>query len=271
MSPIAQSKPQRFRAALVLRAIVVLGGLAASAAPARAEFKACFDGLNRGHSPAGSYKWSQSELDYAATQAAYPDLDYVNTIDNNGTSHFLTFCIQKNVTMLQNPHHFKVVKLEEAPDAKKMGDTATKIKMMWAQWRKTLDVSNYSDTSDANKDINKKHSAFAHAIWHLLGQWDKNGDGDGDGPDLTGQTLEYYKQYLKEADWKSGEANLMALVGSQKYKKGYKDDQDQIIECEPPPPGNDDVVPAPAALVLALTGIAPCLALRRRIFRRNAA
>jgi hypothetical protein len=263
MSPKALCNPARVSASFILRAVAVLAGLAASTAPARAEFKAYFNGLNEGHSPAGSYKWYQKPDDYADTLDAYPDLKYVNTIDRYGNSHFLTFCIQKNVSMQSNPHYFTVKPLEEAPDAGPMGENADMIRMMWARWRSYLDVSDKSTETKRQKDIDNKHDAFAHAIWHLVNQF----DGDGDGSNLDGDVKKYYLKFLNEDYWdEDKKANLLALVG----RKGYKDDQDQIIEYCPPPPGNDNVVPAPAALVLALTGIAPCLFLRRRVLGRKA-
>jgi hypothetical protein len=257
MSPNAHPVSARVRASFITRAIVVLAGLAASAAPAHAEFITQFNGLNYGQSPAGSYKWYQTASQFNNND---PEIDYVHSqpVGADGKHHFLTFCIQKNVVMEPNPHEFNVVDLEDAPDASAMGTvTANKIRTMWGNWRSDLDVG-----TDSTK--NKKHSAFANAIWHLLGQV----DGNGDGSHLSGTTKTYYLNYLNELLWDDSKlANLKALVG--RYGR-HKDDQDQIIECNPPP-GDDNVVPAPAALVLALTGIGPCIALRRRIFGRKVA
>jgi hypothetical protein len=259
MSPIAHPAPARFCASLILRSIAVLAGLAVTTAPAQAEFVTQFAGLNYGQSPAGSYKWYQTSTQFANND---PDIKYVEykPVDNYGNHHFLSFCIQRNVTMEPNPHEFDVVDLADAPDALPMGTTAANnIRRMWATWRSDLDMG-----SESVK--NKKHSAFAHAIWFLLGQFDSD-DNVPDGDNLGPTTKGYYLQYLQ--GWGTDLANLKALVGRYGH---HKDDQDQIIEyCPPPPPGPDDVVPAPAALVLALTGIVPCLALRRRIFRKNAA
>jgi hypothetical protein len=258
MSPIALCNPARVSASFILRSVAVLAGLAASTAPAHAEFITQFAGLNYGQSPAGSYKWYQTNTQYANND---PAIDYVEykPADSQG-HHFLTFCIQRNVTMEPNPHEFNVVDLEQAPDASHMSTgTANKIRTMWGNWRSDLDVG-----TDSVK--NKKHSAFAHAIWYLLGQFE-NGDNTPDGDGLSNSTKTYYLQYLNELLWDgTKKANLKALVGRYGH---YKDDQDQIIEYDPPP-GNDNVVPAPAALVLALTGIGPCLFLRRRVFGRKA-
>lgn len=258
MSPIAHSTPARFGASFILRAIAVLAGLTVIASSAKAEFVTQFAGLNHGQSPAGSYKWYQTNTQFANND---PVVDYVEykPADNQG-HHFLSFCIQRNVIMEPNPHEFNVVDLEQAPDASPMLAVADKIRTMWGNWRSDLDVG-----SESTK--NKKHSAFAHAIWYLLGQFE-TGDPTPDGDNLSGASEDYYIKYLNELLWDQGKmANLKALVG--RYGR-HGDDQDQILEVEGGG-GTTNTVPAPAALVLALTGIVPCLALRRRIFRRNPA
>ena len=76
--------------------------------------------------------------------------------------------------------------------------------------------------------------------------------------------LTNYLFYINSANWnKSLVANLKVLSSPN--------DQDQLIEVRGGDGKTTNVVPAPAALVLALTGLGPCLLLRRRIFGRKVA
>jgi hypothetical protein len=256
MSPIANTTPARCRVSSIFRAMLVLAGLAATSVQSQAAFITKFDGIHAGHSPAGQYSWHQSQTNYDAAVSQY-GVDYIHTTSGSGANtkyHFITFCIQKNVYMTSNPHSFEVVDLTSAPEPGMSPQTALDIRTLWGNF-----FSRALGTNTLGNDA-AKSAAFGYAIWHLLGQFDPGSTGAG----LANGVLTNYLYFIDSDNWdKKLVANLRVLSSPN--------DQDQLIEVRGGDGKTTNTVPAPAALVLALTGLGPCLLLRRRIFSRKVA
>jgi hypothetical protein len=166
-------------------------------------------------------------------------------------NHFVSFCIQTSQFISPgNTYTYNVVQLEQAPDGANMSSSqANQIRRLWT-----------AERGNINGD-NLKSAAFQWAIWGILGQNTYSGGNAGLQALIT--------QYISESNGNYALANLAALTsGSPVFA------QDQIIELNGgfTPQGGEVVqTPVPAGLILAVTGIVPCLALRRRHARTASA
>jgi hypothetical protein len=265
-------------------------GLLATSAPARAGFTA--DLIGAGHGGSGvsvSYPGAGAPNPWSgfAGQIMWDVLPNGSSIagltDANG--RFNTFCIQLGQYAL-DPQTFNARNLATLPDAgaaSPMGATrALLLRELFAERFTSLTVSGNTAQTNLN------HQAFQLAVWEIV--YETNSILKLTGPNqgvlyasghsattlangwlktLAGQSGDagYTQGYLGDG---TGDVTQLAnLVGLQGVNG-----QDQVAVLQPgfgPGPGGDiEPVPAPPAVVLALAGVLPCLALRRRLRNRDA-
>jgi hypothetical protein len=187
-------------------------------------------GLGQNTTPgfAGEINWSQAPANNA------------NWINNQ----FTTFCIEITQHVgINGTYTFETKSLENAPvsPASPMGYTgkADQIRRMWT----------YAHADSTRLDSNVENAAFQQSIWKIL-----NASFTVD----AGLTANVNTFITESNNASNAKANLIALTSSAV--------QDQIVELKPGyGPHGDEVVPtpAPAALVLLLTGAVPFFVSRR--------
>jgi hypothetical protein len=190
-------------------------------------------------------------------------------------NQFHTFCIE----ILQNiyfgeTYNYNPVSLQNAPQRSGVSEAMGLVKEnlireLWAEWSGDLTTAT-------------KYEAFQVAIWNILYDTDfsvSSGSGwfylttsQGSAAQTANVMAQAntYLDYLAANDpTGSGSLSMANLVALSNLGA-----QDQIALLNPgylpPPPGGDSPqpVPAPPTAVLALMGLLPCVALRRR-YRRS--
>ncbi len=236
-------------------------GLLASARPADAGFTATFDSVQPGSTSGGEYA---GQFDWH-TSSVVSGVAYNVTGTNNSSypsTHFISFCIQFNQNIsFGSTYTYNLVNLEAAPQGgtgttTMTASSADRIRRMWAA---EVDTGNLNGSATNS-------AAFQWAVWSILGYVP---------PDLTTVSgldnaiaiqANYYKNTVSTSA--GAKANLWAMASPTA--------QDQVIELGSGYVGNDPnggpvlATPAPASLVLALSGLVPFLAFRRRLLNRTA-
>jgi hypothetical protein len=236
-------------------------GLAAPASPARADFKATLTSLNPGqwtvdvqdsvHGNVSGYNYGAGQLNWTVNGAS------VGTLAGNGTN-FGSFCIEipKHV-QIGTMYTFDAQSLGSLPTSlvPSMGDVkADQIRELWAERHASLSTG-------------EQYAAFQLSIWEII--YETKGDLAVTGS--TGGTFRAYgtpdnivtlaNTWLASVNGLDANgtapARLANLSGMRVTINSGGDYQDQVVEVV--------AAPTPPALVLALLGIIPCLALRRRL------
>jgi hypothetical protein len=191
-------------------------------------------------------------------------------LDANGKLR--TFCIEIPEHVSNGPDYlFTPTPLTSLPNANGGGPTMTQTKVdniakLWEAYR---------DTINGNAVLT---TAFQVSIWAIVygnGSYSYNADVNGgtnnstDGVLTSGlfKSAENDAVNSKAHEWLtslSGLTDKANLVGF-KVTLGNANHQDQISEREENFDDGLQPVPAPPAVILALVGIVPCLAMRRRL------
>ena len=232
-----------------MRFFVVLAISIASLAQANvanAAFKATLTSAN----PGVSSPVYAAGLNWVQTQDGGVDVPWLS-------HNFTSFCIEYNQHVnFGSNYTYQLATLQSAPEpGAGMGTLkADQIRRLWAGYRSAIDVAPNPVSvtgSDGKYSINEKYAAFQVAIWKILGTTLPTFA-------LDIETLAtVYITHARSSDTRL--ANLVALTNDGK--------QDQIVEISGgwTPNGFGDVVqtPAPAALILAMSGLVPLFAFGR--------
>lgn len=276
-------------------ALFVCVGSALSSSTARAGFQATFLGADPS---VGSFTYFAS----GSTGGSAPNgqthtsaaglMNWHTTSPNagglpNSQGNFVTFCIDVS-QRATSPTTFMAQSLVglPAPAPQMNADKADNLTQFLYRWQTTISqlapgsgASNLTltlnDSSTVTHNQNKIAAAIQLAIWEIvyetptnydLPNYDvKNGSGfyvnSGSGNINTVRTLA--NTLLGQVNYQlGGRANVVGLLASG----GTAQDQVAILPggWTPDEFGNIVSTPAPAAVVLALTGLVPCVVLRRR-------
>jgi len=248
------------------RTIAFLGlllGLAGTGLQAQAGYVK-FDNVSPGHGATGQYNWHFVDGTPSHNAIAGPvGIKYTDV----GQSHFTTFCVETqqhisggSVYSVGTPtSNYQFVSLAIAPTTSgnitigsltiSRGDA---LREMWSKWHGGLSG-------------NDAFAAFQFAVWHITGQTLDSNTGH---PGSNSNVLALYNQYLDTTQWDSNKkADLAVMHSGLPTTYAF---QDQLLELDGGGANLLTIVPAPPALILALAGIVPCFALRRRLTAKAA-
>ena len=181
---------------------------------------------------------------------------------------FSSFCIEYHSHVyLGSDYTFQVRTLDSSPvPGSGMGAAkADQIRRLWAGYRLAINtVTGQTSTNgnDGKYSVNEQYAAFQLAIWKILGTT---------GLATFGNDIECLSNTYVTYSRNTANNNLanLAVLSSGKDSQGtpYSDFQDQVVEIRGgwTPNGFGDMVPtpAPAALILAMTGLVPLFAFGR--------
>lgn len=192
--------------------------------------------------------------------------------------NFSSFCIEYNSHVyLGRDYTFQVRTLESSPiPGTGMGSAKSDaIRRLWAGYRTAINTASSptaTNALDGKYTVREQYAAFQLAIWKILGTSNLPTNFAGDINNLS-------NIYVTYANNKSNHnlANLVALSSGLDSKgKPNSDFQDQIVELKDGwvVNGFGDIVktPAPATVVLMISGCFPLLALGRfrKMVQKNA-
>lgn len=266
--------------------------LLAPASTARAGFNATFTGADpmagvaftyfaagsTGGSGTGETHISAAgRMDWSTTDPAAPG----DLFNKNGQSNgaFVTFCIDVS-HWVQGTQTFTVLGSSSLPSY------SNALAHFWAQWAdviKNLDPNAPSTTLVSIAGISGSYSndqiasALQLAIWEIVYDVaDSNGNYDvtsGSGfrvtsPPSTDPIVILANGLVNPHNWTSG--NVATLLFLQSGHPDSTHGQDQVTGYLDTNHQQDNPTPVPPGVVLALTGLLPCLAFRRRLAGRPA-